>query len=67
MGSCICMRVRAPEDLQANNICVQRCECVCVFQEFRADGRGLDDAPEERQADEELPGAKARPKSKEWC
>ena len=40
---------------------------VCVFQEVRADGHGLDDAPEERQADEELPGAKARPKSKEWC
>ena len=41
--------------------------CVCVFQEVRADGQGLDDAPEELQADEELSGAKARPKSKEWC
>ena len=50
-------------------MCVCVCVCVCVpeCQEFRADGRGLDDAPEELQADEELPGAKARPKSKEWC
>eukprot|EP00439_Symbiodinium_sp_Y106_P044816 s511_g5.t1 len=61
MGSCICMRVRAPEDLQANNICVQRlapedlrADKEVVLAAVKENAYALDYASEDFRADKEV-------------